>query len=95
MTIYYKGVLTLKDSIKLKKVKFSTIRTVDVSFSKFSKLTTAEKKYFLQLFNNLGYVNFDDLKVISITSGDILKNILFKIMNQSLNQLDKLFMRSY
>lgn len=82
MTIYYKGLLILKDSIKLKKVKFSTIRTEDVSFSKFSKLTKAEKKYFLQLFNNFGYVNCDDLKVISITSGDdILKNILFKIMN--------------
>lgn len=82
MTIYYKGLLILKDSIKLKKVKFSTIRTEDVSFSKFSKLSMSEKKYFLQLFNNLGYVNFDDLKVISITSGDdILKNILFKIMN--------------
>ena len=81
MTIYYKGLLILKDSIKLKKVKFSTIRTEDVSFSKFSKLTKAEKKYFLQSFNNLGYVDFDDLKVISITSDDILKNILFKIMN--------------
>ena len=81
MTIYYKGLLTLKDSIKLKKVKFSTIRTEDVSFSKFSKLTKAEKKYFLQLFNNLGDVDFEDLKVISITSDDILKNILFKIMN--------------
>ncbi len=81
MTIYYKGLLILKDSIKLKKVKFSTIRTEDVSFSKFSKLTKAEKKYFLQLFNNLGDVDFEDLKVISITSDDILKNILFKIMN--------------
>lgn len=35
----------------------------------------------MQLFNNLGDVDFDDLKVISITSDDILKNILFKIMN--------------
>ena len=82
VTIYYKGLLTLKDSIKLKKVKFSTTNTVDVSFSKFSKLSMSEKKYFLQLFNNFGYVSFDDLKVISITIGDdILKNILFKIMN--------------
>ena len=55
MTIYYKGLLTLKDAIKLKKVKFSTIRTEDVSFSKFSKLSMSEKKYFLQLFNDLGY----------------------------------------
>ena len=39
MTIYYKGLLTLKDSIKLKKVKFSTSRTEDVSFSKFSNLS--------------------------------------------------------
>lgn len=82
MTIYYKGVLTLKDSIKLKKVKFSSTNTVDVSSSKFSKLTKAEKDYFLLSFNRFGYVDFEDLKVISITSGDdILKNILFKIMN--------------
>ena len=81
MTIYYKGLLTLKDSIKLKKVRFSTIRTEDVSFSNFSKLSMSEKKYFLQLFKDLGNVNFDDLKVISITSNNILKNILFKIMN--------------
>lgn len=81
MTIYYKGLLTLKDSIKLKKVKFSSTNTVDVSSSKFSKLTKAEKDYFLLSFNRFGYVDFEDLKVISITSDDILKNILFKLMN--------------
>ena len=82
MTIYYKGLLTLKDSIKLKKVNFSINSIEDVSSSKFSKLTKAEKDYFLLSFNRFGYVDFEDLKVISITSGDdILKNIFFKIMN--------------
>ena len=81
MTIYYKGLLTLKDSIKLKKVNFSINSIEDVSSSKFSKLTKAEKDYFLLSFNRFGYVDFEDLKVISITSDDILKNILFKIMN--------------
>lgn len=81
MTIYYKGLLTLKDSIKLKKVNFSINSIEDVSSSKFSKLTKAEKDYFLLSFNRFGYVDFEDLKVISITSDDILKNIFFKIMN--------------
>lgn len=81
MTIYYKGLLILKDSIKLKKVNFSINSIEDVSSSKFSKLTKAEKDYFLLSFNRFGYVDFEDLKVISITSDDILKNILFKIMN--------------
>lgn len=82
MTIYYKGLLILKDSIKLKKVNFSINSIEDVSSSKFSKLTKAEKDYFLLSFNRFGYVDFEDLKVISITSGDdILKNIFFKIMN--------------
>lgn len=81
MTIYYKGLLTLKDSIKLKKVKFSINSIENVSSSKFSKLTKAEKDYFLLLFKRFGYVDFEDLKVISITSDDILKNIFFKIMN--------------
>lgn len=102
MTIYYKGILALKKSIKLKKINFYTgtilrsgsdiERVDDISFrfGRFGELTFDDKKEFFKNFNSLRFPDNGYEETIVAQNNTAMMDILFKIINPKFKTIRKI-----